>query len=97
VSALEQLLGAATAAEIVALIPNRPRRRAAPSLAGIAMAEAGVTISDLAVHVDTSRRTVGRWLTGTLPAPVTLAPALERLAGHDEAERVLALIPARAA
>lgn len=67
------------------------RRGAAPSMAAIA--DAGVSITDVALELGVGRRKAWSVLNGHLRAPPELRPALERLLGVDQAAAVIAGIP----
>jgi hypothetical protein len=67
------------------------RRGAAPSMA--ALADVGVTVSDVALELGGDRRGAWAILNGHQRAPPELQQALERLVGVDQAAVVLAGIP----
>lgn len=67
------------------------RRGAAPSMA--ALADAGVSITDLALELGVGRRKAWSVLNGHVRAPPELRHALRRLVGADHAAVVLEAIP----
>jgi hypothetical protein len=67
------------------------RRGSAPSMAAIA--DAGLSVTDVALELGCDRRKAWAVLNGHVRAPVELAPALERLLGADQAAIVIDAIP----
>jgi DNA-binding transcriptional regulator YdaS (Cro superfamily) len=69
-------------------------RRAGASPSMLALAEAGLSTTDVAVKLGVGNPTVWRWLNGVAPASPALAPALEQLIGDPQlACEIIELIP----
>jgi hypothetical protein len=95
-AALEQLVGDAATARILALIPARTRVRAPASPALKALHAAGVNSGAVGSLVGVDAGTIRKWLRGSARRSPQLAVALEQVADATIAAQILALIPPRA-